>query len=139
MVGGIFDFLLSAPYEDRAVARWANDDESAVVDTCKVVDGKLPVETAVCHPDYNDGDWMIVEAYASIEAALVGHERWVRLVQSDELPDVIADCCNAHCASFAEELSGDAEVAGLVYRRKHAAAAAATSTDSAAPAPEEIQ
>jgi hypothetical protein len=122
-MGGIFDFLLSAPYEDRAVAHWSNDDESVIVDTCKVVDGTLPIETGVIHPEYNDGEWMIVEAYGSVEAALEGHERWVVMAQRDELPAVIADCCNAHCARFAADLSDDAEEAGLVYRRSTVAAA----------------
>jgi hypothetical protein len=122
MFSDMFDFPADADnYQDRAVAHWTSDDGTVEVDTCRVSDGHQPIETAVIHPEYNDGAWMIVEAYPTVEQAQAGHERWVELCRRDALPAVIADCCNAKVASFASMLAGDdegaQESAGLVYRR----------------------
>jgi hypothetical protein len=122
MFNGMFDFLTDATnYEDRAIAHWLSDDGTVEVDTCRVGDGHQPTETAVIHPAYNDGKWMIVEAYPTVKQAQAGHERWVDLCRRDALPAVIADCCNSKVASFGSMLAGDGEgaqeSAGLVYRR----------------------
>jgi len=64
----MFDFLnMYSTYESRKVARWEDPNSSTIVDTTSVTDGKQPYETAVCNNDYNDGKWVIVQAYDTVE------------------------------------------------------------------------
>lgn len=64
---GLFDFMMAAPYEQRKVARFEKD--GFMVDTAAVNDSEHPFETAVEHPNYNDGKMVIVEEYDSKEEA----------------------------------------------------------------------
>ena len=74
--------------------------KSAVVDTVSVTDGSHPYETAVSHPEYNDDRWIVVEAYDTREEAQEGHNKWVDIMSSDDLPDKLVDCCNAEISKF---------------------------------------
>ena len=68
----IFDFMQDIDnYEERKVANFQKGD--LVIDTCAVSDSINPYETGICHPDYNDGDWVIVETYEDPDAAMEGH------------------------------------------------------------------
>jgi hypothetical protein len=60
----------------------------AEIDTCRVYDSKLPYETGIRHQAYNDGHWVIVEAYNTKEDAIKGHQRWVKLLYN-KLPENI--------------------------------------------------
>lgn len=96
---GMFDFLLMADnYEDRAVDRFESED--MIIDTCFCNDGKLPYETAVQHKEYNDNKWIIVENYPDKEQAQKGHDKWVAIMTSKELPEFLQDCQNAEISEF---------------------------------------
>jgi transposase len=102
---GMFDFLTMAPYEQRKVANFTQGE--LTVDTCAVSDSRQPYETAVCHPKYNDGRWVIVEMYDTKEQAQKGHERWVKTMTAPELPAMLKDVSTAGIAEFCDDLGGD--------------------------------
>ena len=81
-------------YQDRKVADKYEDGDKQV-STCSVTDGELEFETAITHPDYNDGEFVIVEAYATKDEAIIGHRKWIGIIESDYLPDTLTDVDNA--------------------------------------------
>lgn len=80
----MFDMIGTHPA--RLVGRFEKD--GLTVDTCKVTDSMQPYETAIEHPFYRNGEWVIVEMYDSKEEAKIGHDKWVALmnVDNDKLP-----------------------------------------------------
>ena len=82
--------------ETRKVARYK--DRSLIIDTVAVTDSDQPFETAVMHPAYNDGDWIVVEEHGTKEEAQKGHNRWVQRMTSDRLPDQLVDVSTAWIA-----------------------------------------
>ena len=92
-------------YESRKVARYEKDD--VFVDTCAVTDAEQPYETAVAHPQYNDGEIIIVELYDDIESARKGHAKWVKRMTSKKLPVSIEDKSTAQIVKFAKALGCD--------------------------------
>lgn len=104
----MFDFFsMKDNYEQRAVSRY--EDSVMVIDTAAVDDGSQPYETGISHPEYNDGLWIIVEAYATYHQAIQGHDRWVAKMTSDELPESLKDCKNADIVRVFSEIVGDME------------------------------
>lgn len=87
-------YKLPMDYEQRMVGRWDSADGRMLVSTAFVRDGFRHYETAVKHPAYNYGKMVIVEAYDTKEAATEGHTRWLGLVETDALPEVLVDCLN---------------------------------------------
>ena len=96
-------FSMADNYEDRKVDRYEAD--GMIIDTASVTDGNQPYETGICHPEYNKGDWVIVEAYDTKEEAQAGHEKWVARMTSGNLPSSLRDCQNAGIS----QLFGDDE------------------------------
>ena len=81
----MFGFLdMIDNYEKRLVANDKRGD--AVIDTVAVTDSDDPFETAVQHPQYNSGGWVIVETYKTKEDSQVGHDKWVKVMSADILP-----------------------------------------------------
>lgn len=94
----MFDFLsMMDNYESRKVANDIIND--AVIDTAAVNDSRQPYETAIRHPDYNDGKWIIVELYPTRKAAAEGHKRWVERFASG-LPKHLADVNSCDLGMF---------------------------------------
>jgi hypothetical protein len=88
----MFEFLnMVGTHEQRAVANYKKD--GVELDTCSVTDySDKPYETGLLHPKYNKGKWVIVEAYKTKEEAQAGHDKWVALLESGNLPSKIEDC-----------------------------------------------
>lgn len=87
---GMFDFLLHADdYEQRCIGRF--DADWGFVSTARVYDADKPYETAVKHPDYNDGKIVIVEPYDTRGEAEKGHAKWVDTMTAEKLPDTLQD------------------------------------------------
>src|ERR1035437_7492788 len=106
----IFDFLLDAnDHTTRQVATFIDDERGLAVDTTIVSDGEKPFETAVLHPRYNSGKWIIVEAYDTIGQAELGHKRWLATM-TGELPESLTDCANAKVAQVLKEVGGPEEL-----------------------------
>ena len=101
----LFGFLTDVGnYDDRKIDRY--DDGDMAVSTAAVSDGRDPFETAVMHPEYNDGQWVIVESYDSRESAKAGHAKWVSVMTADTLPNELADCGNSTVSQFLDACGG---------------------------------
>lgn len=99
----MFSFYgMASNYDDRKVDRWDNEDETQMVSTCSVTDGRKPYETAVMHPAYNEGKTVIVECYDTKEQAQVGHDKWKDLITSDKLPLTLTDCANSEISQMCD-------------------------------------
>ena len=93
-------------YEERKVARWPEEGDW-VVDTCRVTDSDKPFETAVKHSSYNDGEMVIVEEYEDNESAQKGHDKWVKIMSANELPERLVDVSTCIASKFCGALTGD--------------------------------
>ena len=98
-------FSMLDDYEECKVDTY--DADGLFIDTCYVSDGQKDYETAVEHPDYKDGKMIIVEAYDTKEDAQVGHDKWVKIMTTEPLPDVLSDCSNASVAQLGELVGMD--------------------------------
>lgn len=105
----MFNFLLDAGnYEARKVANYGREEGLPFeVDTAACSDGEHPYETGIKHPEYNDGEWVIVEAYDSRGEAEDGHGRWVATMTAETLPEELVDCLNAELGAFYGAVGGD--------------------------------
>jgi hypothetical protein len=105
---GMFDYFeMLSNYEQRKVDRYEGDNFS--IDTCSVSDGAKQYETAIGHPDYNFGSWIVVEAYDTIDEAQIGHDKWVAIMNTEPLPDKLVDCANAEIVQALQEFGGNLE------------------------------
>jgi hypothetical protein len=96
---GIFDFLMAAPYEERRIGRL--EQGNLVVSTAAVNDSLHPFETAVKHPAFNGGKWIIVETYDDRDSARAGHDKWTDIMTRPELPAQLHDVSTANVVLFA--------------------------------------
>jgi hypothetical protein len=94
-------------YEERCVGRWDNEEGDKMVSTAYVSDGAKNYETAFEHPDYNNGNMIIVESYDTKDEASDGHARWVEIMTNGPLPDSLIDCSNSAIGQFAEDMGCD--------------------------------
>jgi hypothetical protein len=84
-------------YEGRKVARYESD--ALIISTARVTDSSHPYETAISHPAFNSGKWIIVELYYDAKAAEAGHEKW-RGIMNDELPTELRDVSTSAVVEF---------------------------------------
>lgn len=98
-------FSMANNYDQRAVAR--HEGDGLLVDTYRVSDSAHDYETAVSHPAYNDGDWVIVEVYNNEQAARLGHDKWVKVMTATKLPDRLFDVSSAAIKGLAGALGAD--------------------------------
>lgn len=93
------DFLNDVDnYEERKVERYTTDEMK--IDTYRVSDGREPFETGILHKEYNNNEWIIVEAYSNKQEAISGHKKWVAKMTAKDLPIFLEDCCNSFLMSF---------------------------------------
>ena len=98
-------FSMMGNYEDRKVGRYETDE--LIVSTARVTDSGAPYETAVSHDNYNDGKFVIVENYWSLDDATDGHERWVNVMTSPILPESLRDVSMAGIAQLLDMVDDD--------------------------------
>jgi hypothetical protein len=97
----MFGFMSMAnDYEQRKVEN--TEINGATIDTAQVHDSARPYETAINHPDYKDGDWIVVELYDTKDLAKVGHKKWVEKFSSKDLPIQLVDVNETEVQDFAE-------------------------------------
>ena len=77
------------PLSQRMVGR--HEDGDLLVSTVRVFDTSMPYETAVLHPQYNEGALVIVQTYDSREHAEEGHAHWIKVMTTDPIPDSLQD------------------------------------------------
>lgn len=74
-------------YEERLIG---NDKVNGFeVDTVRVTDTGYYAETAIRHPELDDGYWIIVQEYETHEQAEKGHERWVDMLENEKINTII--------------------------------------------------
>jgi hypothetical protein len=93
-----FDMLNT--YEQRKVDH--TEVDALTIDTCAVNDSRQPYETAVSHPEYDHGSWIIVEMYSDKDSAQKGHLRWVEKMTTD-LPDQLVDVSTSEISLAVDE------------------------------------
>ena len=97
----MFNFYqMAGNHEERKVDNFKLGN--LVIDTCYVTDGDKDYETAVSHPNYNKSKWIIVESYDTKKEAQIGHNKWKKIMTSDNLPDKLIDCLNDETSQFAD-------------------------------------
>jgi hypothetical protein len=102
----MFDFFdMMDNYEERKIGRYETDD--LIVSTAMVTDSDAPYETAVSHPNYNDGKFVIVQNYHSRDDAEAGHEHWVDVMTAIVLPESLRDVGLAHIAQLSDMVDDD--------------------------------
>lgn len=88
-------------YNERKVG---NDRINGIrVSTAMVTDGAKPFETAIVHPEYDNGEMIIIQSYLTLEDAKKGHSEWLKKAKNDKMPDPLIDCNNSgfgHCTFF---------------------------------------
>ncbi len=86
----MFDFnaMLSAMFLNGKLEDKVGNDEfdGKIVDTCYTYDNGY--ETAISHPEFDNGDWIIVEYYDDKESATKGHNKWVELIKEDKFDKI---------------------------------------------------
>ncbi len=80
-------------YYLRVVGKY--EKKRVLISTAKVHEGKLPYETAIKHPLYDKREWIVVEAYATLKEASDGHNRWVKTMTTNPLPEELKECPNS--------------------------------------------
>lgn len=106
MFGDIFGMI--GNYEARKVDRFEGED-GFFISTAEVTDSPRPFETAVAHPNYYDGEILIVECYDTREEAQTGHDLWVEKMTADVLPESLTDVGESGIAQLVEGLGLDRE------------------------------
>ncbi len=95
----MFNFMdMMGDYSDRKVDNFKQG--KLTVDTARVTDAAKDYETAVKHPQYNDGAWVIVEIYDTKAEAQVGHDKWVKTMTTEPLPATLKDVSSAEIAEL---------------------------------------
>ena len=93
---------MASNYEQRKVANYTDEEKKITVDTCMVTDSQDPFETGISCPLYNNGEWVIVETYKTREEAQEGHEKWVKKMTGDILPEMLVDVSTASIAKLCD-------------------------------------
>lgn len=99
---------MSGNYNSRCVDYFEGD--GFAISTARVTDSTHPFETAVGHPEYNNGKWVIVELYDSHESAKSGHAQWVSKMTNGKLPESLIDVSGADIALLADAVSTKSEI-----------------------------
>ncbi len=104
----MFDFLdMADNYEERKVNCYRDKEVGLCVDTCMVTDSEKDYETAIGHPQYNDGKWVIVELYNTKEETQEGHNIWVKRMTGKKLPEQLKDVSTAEIAKLCDIVGKD--------------------------------
>lgn len=101
---GLFGLDMLLNYDDRKVERF--EKGTLIVDTCAVSDSAQPYETGIKHSSYNEGKWIIVQLYDSVNEAKKGHKQWVKRMTSKSLPKELKDVSSASITEFVDAVKG---------------------------------
>jgi len=113
----MFEFInMTSTYESRKIDRYENEDAHVTVSTATINDSPAYAETAVCHPDYNDGKWIIVENHADRKSAQKAHNNWVKTITTKPLPNKLVDVSRCEVRELLDTFTHNDE--DWVYYRK---------------------
>ena len=79
-------FSMMGNYEERNVALFENDVFK--IDTSEVTDRALKYESAICHKDFNNGEWIILGWADTKENAKIMHNRFVEYFLSNDVTEI---------------------------------------------------
>lgn len=80
---GLCKNLILGPIE--SIAR--KETENYLVSTVRTRDSWF-AETAIASTEVNQGKWLVVETYDSLEAAEQGHESWIEFMEKNEFQEL---------------------------------------------------
>ncbi len=93
-------------YEDRKIGN--HEGDGFVVSTCSVTDSDQPFETAVSCDQLNSGEWIIVEMYNHTKQAELGHEKWIKHMQTTSRKDLeLKDVSTSEIKKMIDDICGD--------------------------------
>ena len=95
---------METPFEDRVVGRHENELTGLCVSTMEVFDSDRSFETAIAHPDFAQGKWVVVEGYDDIDTAAKGHDKWLAVMTAEKLPGALVDVSTSFPAKMSREL-----------------------------------
>lgn len=81
--------------------KWVDMENRMMVSTVEADDTRHSYETAVCHPKFRNGKWIIVEEYDSVKDAECGHRIWITKMQLDDY-NYLEDVSTAEMALLAD-------------------------------------
>jgi hypothetical protein len=103
-MSGFLDFFLIIP---EPLERFEIPGK-LIVDTCGgMTDSEHFYETAVSHPSYNRGNWIIVESYDDEYSARTGHKRWVEAMTSNHLPKFLKCVSTSNVSKEKDKVYGN--------------------------------
>jgi len=114
----VFDFLnMIDNYDERKIARYEKGD--LIISTAEVSDTNTGYETAICHPKYNDGEWIIVQEYNSKIKAKKGHKIWVNRMTMKKLPPFLKDVSTLSLCRIIDKVEKDMGIKdGRIKKKK---------------------
>lgn len=81
---------MSGNLDQRKINR--HEIKDLIVSTVLVTDSEYMYETAIQSLEYNNNQWIVVENYNTKYEAQIGHEKWVILMTSNNLPESLTEC-----------------------------------------------
>ena len=104
----MFDFISMANnHNERKVDRYEDSETKLIIDTCSVNDSTKEYETAISHPRYNKGKWIIVALYDTKKQAKKGHQSFIKKMTAKILPENLKDVSTAKIVSLFESFDND--------------------------------
>lgn len=107
----------AVPYDERVVDRFEDAENEILVSTALVTDAELPYETAIAHPEYNEGKIIVVETYGTKEFAQEGHNRWVKTITTEPLPENLT-CKGVAASALILDAFSDDDLGWRIFPRK---------------------
>ncbi len=80
---------MSGNYEERKVEN--TERANFTLDTARVTDRSWIYETAVCHKNFRNNDWIILEGSNTKEEAIEIHNKWLEFLEKDDY-NTLTDC-----------------------------------------------
>lgn len=103
-------------FESEPVAETALEN-GAVISTVWTSDNEDdPYETAISDKHYQEGDWIVVEAYVTKDEAIAGHDKWAKTM-TEENPPLLRDIVHTNLIDEAEKTDPDNIIAVTYYRQ----------------------
>ena len=97
-----------------------HEEGDLIVSTVHPPEAHRLAETAISHPEYDNGKWIIVQEYDDLGQARAGHLKWVEIMSSPDLPDELHDVSSIAISVLIDVLSPD-RIDRRLHRRSVAA------------------
>ena len=86
------------------------EKDNIIVSTVEINDTPgFTYETAIAHPSYNNGEFVIVQLYKTEEETIIGHENWVTKMMQKKLPEVLIEVGECQITKMEDSACGGKE------------------------------